>query len=93
MFNKTQSSQSFRRALNCNSEAPGYKYINGDQVFHRKSDGEEWEGPGIVIGQNYQCVLIRLPNTCIRVHPNNLLLLEDTKENKHHMPYKENRKG
>ena len=75
-FNQAQSSQRIRRALSHNIRSSGdIKYINGDKVFYKKKDDREWHGPGVVIGQDDEFVLIRHQSTWVRVHPDRMQLI------------------
>ena len=77
-FNKAQSSERIRRALSHNIRTTGdIKYINGDKVYYKRTDDREWHGPGVVIGQDGQFVLVRHQSTWVRVHPCRLQLIED----------------
>ena len=88
-FNKMQASKRFRRALDFDSKCCNSSFLNGDKVFYRQK-GDEWQGPGIVISQNHQFVLIRLQNNWVRIHPDNLQLAKwICPNNQHHKPYKE----
>lgn len=73
----TESSERVRRALNNNTRFSGdVKYVTGDLVYFKRKDGNRWHGPGTVIGQCGQFVLIRNQSSWIRVHPSKLQLVQ-----------------
>ena len=53
------------------------KYVNGDTVYFKQKDNR-WRGPGTVIGQDGQFVLVRNQHRWIRVHPCRLQLIPKT---------------
>ena len=73
---QADSSERIRRALNRNIRSTGdVKYIHGDAVYYKMKDDSRWHGPGTVIGQDGQFVLVRHQFTWIRVHPCRLQLI------------------
>ena len=77
---KAESSERIRRALSHNIRSSGdVKYVNGDSVYYRRKDDSRWRGPGTVIGQDGQWVLVRNQYTWVRVHPCRLRLANDQK--------------
>ena len=44
------------------------KYESGQQVFYKRKETKGWKGPGVVLGQNGQYVLIRHASAYYRVH-------------------------
>ena len=77
----TESSIRIRRALNHNTRSSNdVKYITGDNVYYKRRNEARWRGPGTVIGQDGQFVLVRHQSTWIRVHPCRLQLISTTKE-------------
>ena len=77
-FNKAQSSERIRRTLSINlKDFDDTHYINGDKVFFKRTDKHELNGPGVVIGQNGQFVLINYQNTLVRVHPCRMQLIHE----------------
>ena len=75
-FIKSESSERIKRALSHNIRASGnVKYVNGDRVFYKRKDEREWHGPGTVIGQDGQFVLVRNQSSWVRVHPCRLQLI------------------
>ena len=41
---------------------------NGDNVFYKRNDSDEWHGPGVVVGIDNKVVLVRHGGEMIRVH-------------------------
>ena len=50
------------------------KYLTGDIVYYKRNNSNEWKGPGTVIGQDGQQVLVKHGGSYVRVHPCHLLL-------------------
>ena len=87
---RSESSSKIRRAINNNIRTTGdIKFINGDRVYYKRNDSKRWHGPGYVIGQDGQHVLVRHQSTWIRVHPCRLLMVnkesqgQETKKAEH----------
>ena len=77
-FIHTESSARIKRALSHNIRSSGdVKYTTGDNVYYKRKDETRWRGPGTVIGQDGQFVLVRHQSTWIRVHPCRLQLLSN----------------
>ena len=75
-FIKSESSERIKRAISDNIQASGnVKYVNGDRVFYKRKDETDWHGPGTVIGQDGQFVLVRNQSSWVRVHPTRLRLI------------------
>ena len=73
---RSESSSKIRRALNNNIRTTGdIKFVNGDRVYYKRHDSKRWHGPGYVIGQDGQHVLVRHQSTWVRVHPCRLMLI------------------
>jgi transposase InsO family protein len=80
-FTQAESSERIRRALNHNlCSSNDIKYVNGDKVFYKHKDDKRWHGPGTVIGQDGQFVLIRFQSTWIKVHPCKMQLSEESSD-------------
>ena len=76
---QAESSERIRRELNQNVTGSGdMKYVNGDTVYFKQKDDNRWSGPGTVIGQDGQFVLVRNQHRWIRVHPCRLQLIPKT---------------
>ena len=58
-FIKSESGEKIRHAL-CHQTrtSGGTKYLNGDIVFYERNNNTEWRGPGTVISQDAQQVLV-----------------------------------
>ena len=69
-FILNESSEKIRRALNNNVGTSGdTKCITGDSVYFKKINEKQWRGPGKVLGQDGQQVLVKYGSNYIRVHP------------------------
>ena len=69
-FIQSESSEKLRRALNHNIRTSrDIKYLSGDSVFFRRANESHWRGPGKVLGQDGQQVLVKYGSRYIRVHP------------------------
>ena len=69
-FIESENSERIKRALNHNIRSSGdTKYMTGDVVFYKRNDSQLWKGPGTVIGQDGQQILIKHGSTYVRVHP------------------------
>ena len=69
-FIASEHSERIRRALAHNIRTSGdVKYITGDQVYYKRKDSSEWKGPGNVLGQDGQQILIKHGSYYVRVHP------------------------
>ena len=73
-FIRAESSERIRRALRHKVRSySDQKYENGQQVFYKRKDTKGWKGPGVVLGQDGQYVLIRHASAYYRVHPCQLM--------------------
>ena len=73
-FIQSESSGKIKRALrsdvrSCN----GAKFENGDRVFYKRNDSNKWRGPGSVIGQVNEQVLVKHGSGYVRVHTSRLI--------------------
>ena len=67
---EAEASSKIKRALNHNIRSTNNeKYFTGDRVFYKRKDSKKWHGPGTVLGQDGQTVLIKHGGTYVRVHP------------------------
>ena len=74
-FIESESSEKIRRALAHNTRSSnGLKYLTGDSVYYKKKDSREWRGPGTVIGQDGQQILIKHGSLYVRVHQCRIML-------------------
>lgn len=74
---KSESSERLRRELSNNIRSGDVKCVNGDLVNYKRSKDDRWHGPGTVIGQDGQFVLVRHQSTWSRVHPCRLHLYQN----------------
>lgn len=69
-FIQSENSEKIKRALSHPVRTSGdIKYINGDSVYYKRKDGNEWHGPAVVLGQDGQQVLVKHGGVYVRVHP------------------------
>ena len=69
-FIACENSDKIRRALTHNVRSSGdVKYVTGDSVYFKRDDTSAWHGPGKVLGQDGQQVLIKQGSYYVRVHP------------------------
>ena len=67
---RSESSEKVKRALRHQVRTSGdEKFVTGDSVFYKRETSNKWFGPGSVIGQEGQQVLIKHGSTYVRVHP------------------------
>ena len=76
-FVEAENSNRIRRALSHNVRTySDVKFTNGDVVYYRQKNFKGWRGPGVVLGQEGQCVAARHQGEIYKVHPHQLLLRE-----------------
>ena len=69
-FIECENSDRIRRALSHNIRNSGdIKYLTGDSVLYKRDNSSSWHGPGKVLGQEGQQVLIKHGSYYVRVHP------------------------
>ena len=74
-FVECENSEKIKRALRHNMTSSSQtKYFTGDSVYYKRADSRKWKGPGKVIGQDGQQVLIKHGGTYVRVHPCRIIL-------------------
>ena len=74
-FVTSEASEKIRRALRHNvGKSVDVKYVTGDGVYYKRSSDSKWKGPGTVIGQDGQQVLVKHGSVYVRVHPCRLML-------------------
>ena len=77
-----ESCEKLRRAMQHNIiTSQDTKYYSGDLVYYKQKDNNYWKGPGTVIGQDGQQVLVKHSSSYVRVHPCQLQLINNMKEN------------
>jgi transposase InsO family protein len=73
-FIQAESSEKIRRALRSNVRSyADVTYENHDKVYYRRKNFKGWKGPGVVLGQDGQFVLIRHGGAYYRIHPCQLM--------------------
>ena len=84
-FIESESSEKIRRALRHKVRSyANVKYSNGDKVYYKRKNFKGWKGPGVVLGQDGQFVLLRHGGAYYRVHPCQIMKVipsEDVREN------------
>ena len=76
-FIKNESSSKIAKALKSQVRTHNdVRYKTGDLVYYKRGN-DAWKGPGSVIGQEGQQILIKHSSTYIRVHPCNVKLKTD----------------
>ena len=69
-FIEAENSERVKRALRHNIRpSSNKKFYVGDSVYYKRNDSKKWKGPGKVIGQDSQQVLIKHGGVYVRVHP------------------------
>ena len=80
-FIQTESCDRIRRALAHNvRRSSANKFFSGDLVYYKRNDSKKWKGPGKVIGQDSQQVLIKHGSAYVRVHPCRIMLEKKSHE-------------
>ena len=75
-FVENESNEKIRRALRHNIHTSGdTKYFTGDMVYFKSDDCPKWRGPGTVLGQDNQQVLVKHDSIYVCVHPCRLRLV------------------
>lgn len=76
-FLKAESCERIRRALLRQTRPSAGPYVSGDRVFYKRPDGQEWRGPGKVIGSDGAVVFVRHGGMLVRVHGCRLRKVEE----------------
>ena len=80
-FIASENSEKIKRALSHNVRTSGdIKYLTGDTVYYKRTSNRERHGPGRVLGQDGQQVLVKHGSTYIRVHPCRLQLASQSRQ-------------
>ena len=91
-FTQSEHSERIKRALSHNIRTTGdVKYVTGDHVYYKRKDSSEWHGPGIVLGQDGQQILIKHSSYYIRVHPCRVKLIHSSVQQSNTQLENENR--
>lgn len=89
---KSESAEKVKRALRHNvSGAAGKRFYTSDKVYIKRRKDDRWSGPGVVIGQDYQQILVRIGGFLYRVHPCRIILAQES-EKAINKSYEENMK-
>ena len=68
-FIQKESCERLQRAMRHNVRATHVENLqNGDQVYYKRNDSNEWRGPGVVIGRDGKQVLVKHRGVYVRVH-------------------------
>ena len=67
-FTQAECSEKIRRALRRQTRPTPDICEPGDKVYYKRPDGQEWKGPGTVIGQDGPLVFVRHGGSLVRVH-------------------------
>ena len=82
-FIKLENSERLKRAISHNIRTTNdVKYLTGDSVYYKRDKINQWRGPGKVIGQDGQQVLVKHGPTYVRVHPCRLMLENQASQKK-----------
>ena len=83
-FVQAESSEKIQRALHHKVRSyADVKYSDGDKVFYQRKNFKGWKGPGVVLGQDGQFVLIKRGGAYYRVHPCQLMKEKVTSQAMH----------
>ena len=78
-FIKNESNERIRRALLHNVRGNNMEDLqNGDQVYYKRNNENQWRGPGIVIGRDGKQVLVKQGGTYVRAHTCRLQVVPET---------------
>ena len=79
-FVQQQSSERLRRALARKTRKIDH-YINGDLVYYKRDNSNEWHGPAKVLGRDAQNYLLKNGGIYVRVHPCRMQMANTDLEN------------
>ena len=72
-----EASEKIRKALRHKIRSyADISYVNGDKVYYRRKDFKGWKDPAVVLGQDGQFVLVRHGGAFYRVHPCQLMKVD-----------------
>ena len=81
-FIKNELHEKLKRAMQHNIRTlQDTKYYSDDLVYYKQKDNNYWKGPGTVIGQDRQQVLVKHSSSYVRVHLCQLQLINNMEEN------------
>lgn len=67
-FIRAETSEKIRRALRHQVRPTGRTFKNGEFVYFKRENDNEWKGPGTVIGQEGKTVIIKHGSYIVKVH-------------------------
>ena len=69
-FMRCESSNKIKRALRCQVRTCNDQYFDkGEKIFYKRNNSNQWHGPGKVLGQDGQCIIVQHGNQYVKVHP------------------------
>ena len=71
-FMKAESCERLKTALRCKIRTNGTVYQNGDIVYYKRDNEEEWRGPAKVVFQDGKVIFIRHGGYAVRVSANRI---------------------
>ena len=78
-FVESENSERVKRAMRHNMKPNSTcKFVTGDSVYYKRMDCKKWKGPGKVIGQESQQILIKHGGIYVRVHPCRVMLEKES---------------
>ena len=74
-FIKSESSEKISRALRHNlGSCKDTIFTTGDDVYYKRNNRKRWKGPGTVIGEDGQQILVKHGSFYVRYHPSHVIL-------------------
>ena len=68
-YMRVESNARLQRAMRHNiRESDALDVENGDEVYYKRNDSNEWRGPGVVIGRDGKQVLVKHGGVYVRAH-------------------------
>ena len=75
---RLEASEKIRRAIKAKTRThTNIHYLPGEEVYYKREGDGRWKGPGRVIGQDGQKVLVKTPSSLISVHSCRICLTGD----------------
>ena len=79
-FIRAESSEKIKRALRHNIRTSNdIRLQNGDSVYFKRNDSRKWHGPGKVIGQHSQQVVVKVGSGTVTVHTSRIMPVDDVR--------------
>ena len=80
-FTESESSEKLKRALRRKTRtASSRDFANGDSVYYKRNDNNEWRGPGRIIGVDGKVILVRHGGKVVSVAPCSIRKVNDNSE-------------